>query len=138
VNLTVAGIDDDRISVVDYLDLDPAPHLKAWECLMCKARYFDHRDGCARCSGDEFHLVNLPTSGELVTFSIVRFAAAGVAVPFVAAVVSCDGTWVRTNLVDVEPDPSSIHVGMPVELSTYSLGADPDGLEAIGFGFRPA
>jgi hypothetical protein len=52
-------------------------------------------------------------------------------------VVDCDGTQVRANLINVTPDPEHVHDGMKVRLATYSLGADTDGTEAIGFGFEP-
>ena len=68
----------------------------------------------------------------------MAFAAPGVPVPFVAAVVDCDGTSVRANLINVEPDPEHIRLGMSVRLATYSLGTDDAGTEAIGFGFEPA
>jgi uncharacterized OB-fold protein len=55
----------------------------------------------------------------------------------VAAVVDCDGTSVRGNLVNVEPDPEHVHLGMPVRLTTFPIGTDSAGTEAIGFGFEP-
>jgi uncharacterized OB-fold protein len=55
----------------------------------------------------------------------------------VAAVVDCDGTSVRGNLVNVEPDADHVHTGMKVRLTTFPIGADDEGTEAIGFGFEP-
>ncbi len=77
------------------------------------------------------------THGEVRSFTIVTLAAPGVPVPFVAAVVDCDGTSVRANLINVEPDPEHVTLGMKVRLATYSLGTDDDGVEAIGYGFEP-
>ena len=71
-------------------------------------------------------------------FTIVTFAAPGVPVPFVSAIVDCHGTSVRGNLINVEPDPANLRLGMKVRLATYSLGTDANGVEAIGFGFEPA
>lgn len=127
-----------RIPIVDYLALDPEPHLVAQECTSCGARYFDHRDACAGCFATAFRPVDLPTTGEVVSFTIVAYAPPGVDAPFVAAIVDCDGTWVRANLRDVEPDPATVSLGMKVALTTYSLGTDTAGTEAIGFGFAPA
>ncbi len=58
--------------------------------------------------------------------------------PFVSAVVDCDGTPVRGNVINVEPDPEHVTTGMKVRLATYSLGTDDNGVEAVGFGFEPA
>ena len=57
--------------------------------------------------------------------------------PFVAGVVDCDGTSVRANVVNVEPDPEHVQLGMKVRLTTYPIGTDDAGTEAIGFGFEP-
>jgi uncharacterized OB-fold protein len=128
----------ERIPMVDYLVLDDGePHLVAHECVTCGARFFDRRNACASCFATEFRTVPVATEGTVRTFTIVTFAAPGVPVPFVAAVIDCDGTQVRANLVNVEPDPDHVHDGMKVRLSTYSLGTDAQGTEAIGFGFEP-
>ncbi len=126
-----------QVPLVDYLVLGDEPHLVAQQCSACGARFFDRRNACASCSGTEFTTTTIPTEGELRTFTIVSLAAPGIAVPFVAGVVDCGGTSVRGNLINVDPDPEHVHLGMKVRLATYSLGADDDGTEAVGFGFEP-
>lgn len=125
------------VPLVDYLRLGDRPHLVAHQCTNCGARFFDRRNACASCFGTEFTDVEVPTEGEVRAFTIVTFAAPGVPVPFVAAVIDCGGTSVRGNLINVDPDPEHVHLGMKVRLATYSLGLDDDGVEAIGFGFEP-
>lgn len=127
-----------RIPLVDYLVLDGEPRLRANECVACGARYFDRRNACAACFATEFRKVDVPTAGEVRAFTIVTFAAPGVPVPFVAAVVDCGGTSVRGNLINVEPSPEHVSLGMKVKLATYVVGTDDNGTEAIGFGFEPA
>jgi uncharacterized OB-fold protein len=127
-----------RIPLVDYLALEPEPHLVAQECTTCGARYFDHRDACAGCFEADFRRVDVPTEGEVTAFTIVSYAPPGVDAPFVAAIVDCGGTPVRANLVDVEPSPDKVTLGMKVRLTTHSLGTDSAGTEAVGFGFAPA
>lgn len=128
----------DRIPLVDYLVLDgDEPHLVANECTDCGARYFDRRNACASCFATDFKKVDVATTGELRAFTIVSFAAPGVPVPFVAGVVDCDGTSVRGNVVNVDPDADHVHVGLKVKLTTFPIGTDSAGTEAIGFGFEP-
>jgi uncharacterized protein len=127
----------DQISLVDYLVLGDEPHLVAHECTACGARFFDRRNACAECSGTEFRSVDIPTEGELRTFTIVAFAAPGIPVPFVAGVVDCGGTSVRANIVDIEPDAEHVQLGMKVKLKTFPIGTDTAGTEAIGFAFAP-
>jgi uncharacterized OB-fold protein len=133
------GVMTGQIPVVDYLVLDDGdPHLVAQECTNCGARFFDRRNACASCFAAEFRTVAVATEGTVRAFTIVTFAAPGIPTPFVASVVDCDGTQVRANLINVEPDPEHVRDGMKVRLATYPIGADTAGTEAIGFGFEPA
>jgi uncharacterized OB-fold protein len=126
------------IPLVDYLVLDGEPRLVAQECTSCGARFFDRRSGCASCgSAGEFRSVDVPREGELRSFTIVHFAAEGVAVPFVAGVVDCGGTSVRGNVVNVPAEPGHVSLGMKVRLTTVPMGTDESGVEAIGYGFEP-
>jgi uncharacterized protein len=126
-----------QIPFVDYLVLEPEPHLVAHECTTCGARYFDRRNACAGCFGREFTDVDIATAGTVRSFTIVTFAAPGVEVPFVAAVVDCDGTSVRGNIVNCPPDPEHVVLGMKVRLTTTSMGTDDHGVEAVNYGFEP-
>jgi uncharacterized OB-fold protein len=126
-----------QIPLVDYLVLGDDPHLVAHECKKCGARYFDRRNACASCEADEFTDVDVPTTGEVRAFTIVSLAAPGVKTPFVAAVVDCDGTSVRGNIINTEPDPEHVSLGMKVRLATYPIGNDDEGTEAVAFGFEP-
>ena len=127
----------ETIALVDYLVLGDEPHLVANECTSCGARYFGRRNACASCFKTEFCQVPIATEGIVRTFTIVTFAAPGVPVPFVSAIVDCDGTSVRGNLANVAADPEHVHTGMKVRLTTFSIGTDENGVEAIGFGFEP-
>jgi uncharacterized OB-fold protein len=127
----------DQIPFVDYLVLGEDPHLVAQECVACSARFFDRRNACAACGGREFLPAPVATTGEVRAFTIVTFAAPGVPVPFVAAVVDCAGTSVRGNLVNVAPDPEHLHLGMKVALTTYVAGTDGAGVDAVNYGFEP-
>ena len=124
--------------VVSYLVLEGEPRLEAQECAACGARFFDRRNACASCFGTDFRNVPVATEGEVTAFTIVSLAAPGIQVPFVAGVVDCGGTSVRGNIINVEPDPERVTLGMKVRLATYSMGVDAAGTEAIGFGFEPA
>jgi uncharacterized OB-fold protein len=59
--------------------------------------------------------------------------------PFVSAIVDLDGGGVvKANILNVEPDPTAVSLGMPVRLTTFVAGTDPEGTEAVAFGFEPA
>jgi uncharacterized OB-fold protein len=128
----------EQIPFVDYLVLGENPHLVAHECTNCGARFFDRRNACASCSGTEFKNADVATEGELRAFTIVAFAAPGIPVPFVSGVIDCNGTSVRANVVNVPPDPDHVKLGMKLRLTTFPIGTDSEGVEAINFGFEPA
>lgn len=125
------------VPLVDYLELGSDPHLVANQCTDCGARFFDRRNACAACGGTSFEKAAIATDGEVRAFTIVSMAAPGIPVPFVAAVIDCDGTSVRGNIINTDPDPEHVHLGMKVKLATYSIGSDDNGAEAVGFGFEP-
>jgi uncharacterized OB-fold protein len=127
----------ERIPFVDYLVLGDDPHLVANECTACGGAFFDRRSACASCSGTSFRRKRIANEGELRTFTIVAFAAPGIPVPFVSGVVDCRGTSVRANIVNVPPDPEHVKLGMKVRLTTFPIGADSAGVEAINFGYEP-
>ncbi len=126
-----------QIPFVDYLALEPEPHLVANECTNCGARFFDRRNACASCFGTDFRKADVATEGELRSFTIVAFAAPGIPVPFVAGIIDCDGTSVRGNVVNVEPDAEHVQLGMKVRLTTVPVGEDTAGTEAVNFAFEP-
>ena len=127
-----------QIPFVDYLVLGDKPHLVANECTGCGARFFDRRNACASCFGSSFRKVDIATDGILRSFSIVTFAAPGVKVPFVSAIVGCNGTSVRGNIVNTPPDPEHVKLGMKVRLALVPVGTDDEGTEAVNYGFEPA
>jgi len=128
-----------RIPVVDYLVLEGDPHLVAQACTSCGALFFDRRNACARCGKQEFSPKDLATTGTLRSFTIVHRAAPNVPVPYVSSVVELDGGGVvKANLVEIEPDPEKIGLGMKVAMTTFTCGTDEEGTDAVAFGFRPA
>ena len=131
------GVVTSQLPLVDYLVLGDEPHLVAHECSACGARFFDRRNACAACGATDVHRRRRGDHGELRSFTIVSFAAPGVPVPFVAGLVDCEGTTVRGNVINVEPDPEHVKLGMKVKLATQPMGVDQQGVEAIAFGFEP-
>jgi uncharacterized protein len=127
----------EQIPLVDYLVLQPEPHIVAQECTNCGARYFGRRNACAHCFKTEFRSVDIPNEGTLRTFTIVAHAAPGIPVPFVSAIIDCEGTSVRANVINIDPTPETIKLGMKVRLATFSVGTDEAGVEAVGFGYEP-
>lgn len=128
-----------QVPMVHYLVIDDGePHLVADTCTSCGAIYWDRRNACAKCGKREFTKQKMSTEGELVSFSIVHRAAPNVPTPYVSAVVHLNGGGaVKANLVEVEPKPEAVQLGMKVKLKTFVAGSDDEGTEAVAFGFAP-
>jgi uncharacterized OB-fold protein len=128
-----------QIPMVEYLSLDGEPHLVAHECKDCGALYYDRRNACAKCGKQSFGTRDLATTGVVRSFSIIHQAAPNVPVPYVSSVIDLDGGGaVKANVLNIDPDPDNVKLGMKVKLTTFTAGTDDDGTEAIAFGFEPA
>ena len=128
-----------QVPIVDYLVLDDgAPHLVAHACERCGALYFDRRNACAKCGATQFGVMRLGDRGTVRSYTIVHRAAPTVKTPYVSAIVDLEGGGVvKTNIVNVEPDPEHVELKMPVRMTTFVAGVDDDGTEAVAFGFEP-
>ena len=128
-----------QVPYVGYLSLGDNPHLIASECSSCGALYFDRRNACANCGGSDFGTRRLASDGVLRAFTIVHRATAGVQVPYVSGIVDLDGGGVvKANIVGIDPEPGNVALGMRVRLTTFPIGTDSEGTEAVSFGFQPA
>ena len=84
--------------------------------------------------------VTLPNSGKLYSYSIVHRSFPGIEVPYISAIVDLDdGTAIKGNLINVEPDPENIAFDMPVEVVfADALGRkDSDGNSYLSYFFQP-
>jgi uncharacterized OB-fold protein len=122
-----------QIPLVEYLVLGDEPHLRAHSCTACGALFFDRRNACARCSGQEFIWKDLATTGKIRAYTVIQ---RGAKTPFTSVVVDLDGGGsVKANLLNTI-DPAEVAANLDVELDTFLIGTDDDGTEAIGFGFK--
>jgi uncharacterized OB-fold protein len=89
-------------------------------CQACRAFFFYPRLLCPRCGGGEIAWRDVSGRGRVHTFSINYVPQApGFAddVPYVTALIDLDeGPRMMTRLVEVEPRPEAIRVGMRVEV----------------------
>ncbi|KQX19623.1 MULTISPECIES: Zn-ribbon domain-containing OB-fold protein [unclassified Sphingomonas] len=121
-----------QIPVVDYLVLGDEPHLSARQCRSCGALYFDRRNACAKCFAAEFTSSRLANTGRVRAFTFVH----RVKRPFVSAIVDLDGGGVvKANLLGFET-PEDVAPHVRVALTTFVVGTDDDGTEAIAFGYK--
>jgi len=137
-------LSDQPLPAVDYLKIPEGgdPYLEGHKCGSCGATFLGERAVCSKCGArDQMSAVTLPNHGTLYTYSIVYRSFPGIDVPYVSAVVDLDdGTAIKGNLINVEPDPDKIEFGLPVDV-VYddALGRkDRDGNSYLSYFFQPS
>ena len=127
-----------QVPAVDFLVLDDGPpHLVGHRCDACGATFLERHNACASCGGRAFTRAGLPTTGCIESFTVLVRGAPRQMGPFISILVRLDdGTYVKSHLRGVPPEPESVDTDVPVRLVTYPAGTDDEGTEAIGFGFE--
>ena len=129
----------EQVPYVAYLSLGSDPHLVANECSSCGALFLDRRNACANCGARDFGARRLANDGVLRAFTIVHRAGPDVQVPYVSGIIDLDGGGVvKANIVGIDPEPASLSLGMKVKLTTFAIGTDSAGTQAITFAYAPA
>jgi len=117
------------------------PYLEGHKCGECHTTFLGMRNTCSKCgSRDQMQAVTLPNAGKLYSYSIVYRSFPGIEVPYISAIVDLDdGTCIKGNLINVEPDPASIAFDMPVEvIYDDALGRkDKEGNGYLSYFFQP-
>ena len=117
------------------------PYLEGYKCGSCSTTFLGERTVCSKCGArDQMSTVTLPNSGKLYSYSIVHRSFPGIDVPYISAIVDLDdGTAIKGNLINVEPDPATIKFDMPVDVVFGdALGRkDRDGNSYVAYFFQP-
>jgi uncharacterized OB-fold protein len=131
------------LPVVDFLKLPEAgaPYLEGHKCRSCGSIFLGERRVCSKCGArDSLEAIRLSDRGTLYAYSIVHRSFPGIEVPYVSAIVDLEGGGtVKGNLINVEPDPEKIRMGMPVDVVYKdALGRkDREGHSYISYFFQP-
>jgi uncharacterized OB-fold protein len=92
------------------------------KCTQCGTCILPPQPRCFQCQNDTFEWVELPGTGTIYTFTVVRHPLApqlAEVVPFVSGVIDLDGTQgagsrMIANIVDV--DPVTVKIGAKVRI----------------------
>ncbi|HKX38848.1 MAG TPA: Zn-ribbon domain-containing OB-fold protein [Burkholderiales bacterium] len=128
--------------VVPFLKIPAAgsPYLEGHKCRECGAIFLGERNTCSKCgTTGSLEPKQLSNRGELYVYSIIHRSFPGIEVPYVSAIVDLEGGGtVKGNLVNVDPDPAKIRMGMPVEV-IYKVAPrkDREGNEYLTYYFQP-
>ncbi len=131
------------LPAVDFLKLPEGgqPYLEGHKCGACGATFLGERSVCSKCGArDQMSPVKLPNTGKLYSYCIVHRSYPGIDVPYISAVVDLDdGTAIKGNLINIDPDPEKIEFDMPVEVVYRdALGRkDKEGNSYLAYFFQP-
>ena len=130
------------LPVIEYLKIpdDGDPYLEGYVCGACNAIFLGDRQVCSKCSTrDQLKPKRLSNAGSLYVYSIVYRSFPGIEVPYVSAIVDLEGGGtVKGNLINIEPDPAKIKMGMPVEVVYKDAGRkDKEGNSYLSYFFQP-
>jgi len=131
------------LPVVDFLKLPESgdPYLEGHKCQSCGAIFLGERAICSKCGmRNQMKAVRLANTGTLYVYSIVHRSFPGIEVPYVSAIVDLDGGGtLKGNLINVEPNPEKVRLGMPVEVVYKdALGRkDREGNSYLSYFFQP-
>ena len=131
------------LPVVPFLKIPEGgePYLEGCVCKCCDTIFLGQRAVCSKCGArDQMQTKTLSNEGTLYAYSIVHRSFPGVAVPYVSAIVDLTGGGsIKGNLIDVDPDPSKIPFGMPIEVVFRdALGRkDSQGNAYLSYFFQP-
>lgn len=131
------------LPVVDFLKIPESgdPYLEGHKCTECGSIFLGERSACSKCGArDKLESLKLANKGTLYAYSIVHRSFPGIEVPYVSAIVDLDGGGtVKGNLINVEPDPERIPMGMPVDVVYKdALGRkDKEGNSYLSYFFQP-
>ena len=130
------------LPVVSFLKIpdEGDPYLEGQKCKSCDAIFLDTRTVCAKCGvRDQLAPFKLGDRGSLYVYSIVHRSFPGIEVPYISAIVDLEGGGtVKGNLINIDPDPEKVKMGMPVE-TVYKIAPtkDRDGNEYLTYYFQP-
>lgn len=131
------------LPVVPFLKIPEKgdPYLEGHKCKSCGAIFLGARSVCSKCTArDQMEVVKLANKGELYVYSITHRSFPGIETPYISAVVDLDGGGsIKGNLINIDPDPEKIKLGMRVDV-IYQIAPrkDREGNEYLTYYFQPA
>ncbi len=131
------------LPVVPFLKIPDKgdPYLEGHKCKNCGSIFLGQRTVCSSCAArDQMEAIKLANKGELYVYSITHRSFPGIETPYVSAVVDLDGGGsVKGNLINIDPDPEKIKMGMRVDV-IYQIAPrkDKEGNEYLTYYFQPA
>jgi uncharacterized OB-fold protein len=130
------------LPVVEFLKIPEKgdPFLEGQRCRACGAIFLGERESCSKCGArGKLEAKRLSNQGTLYVYSIVHRSFPGIEVPYISAIVDLEGGGtVKGNLINIDPVPEKVKMGMPVEvIFKIAPTKDREGNEYLTYYFQP-
>lgn len=108
-------------------------------CQSCGQVFFPKKRVCPRCfTLDAMDNAPLSRKGELYTYTIAESGPPGFPTPYAFGYVDLpEGVRVFTLLTDCHPCEDVLRIDLDVEMVIRKITQDPQGIDVIGYKFRP-
>ena len=114
--------------------------LAGWRCVECGAFHPTKPVVCSRCRSGEFQEAELPKTGRLLAFTVLRNPPKGFEeqAPYIMGLVELDdGTRLVAQIVDVEEGELEADIRVEAVFRRLRSNGEKDVIE-YGYKFRPA
>ena len=112
----------------DYNEALKQGKLLGLKCQACGAINVPPKMVCRQCASPDMNVIELKSSGKILTFTTVYVAAEGreAEVPYVIVMVALDdGPWLMGNLEGIDPKTASMElIGKKVKMGSKMFAGD--------------
>jgi uncharacterized OB-fold protein len=121
-------------------DTSREPYLAVSKCPKCGKVYFPKKDFCPVCMVEEMEDAALSNEGILYTFTVVHMGVRGFKTPYVLGWVEFPEEKIRLAaqiITDPAEAPQKLKPGQKVKLDIGVLRSQEDGMEIVGYRYKP-
>lgn len=113
------------------------PYLKGGKCNSCQAVFFPERSICPKCIGKDIEKISLSRKGKLYTFTEVFQKPPDYygEIPYIVGrVLLPEGVFILTQIKAKKQD---LKINMDMELIVEPIYQDENGIDRLGYKFKP-
>ena len=113
------------------------PYLAGSRCVKCGKLFFPSRPLCTECYSEEIEPTALSQEGSIYCVTLVHQGVKGFKTPYVLAWVDLDESRLAA-MIECDPERyEELKNGQKVRLLVDVLRVDEDGMEIVGYKFKP-
>ena len=118
--------------VGDFVDYLEKGKVMGTKCKKCGKEYFPPRADCYACLSQDMEWIEIPSEGELLTYTVCMYAPAGFEkdVPYTLAILKLENGMKIFGRISKSLKPEDLKIGMKMKVEPVKL---PEGRVAYEF-----